>query len=186
MHAASSENLKRYRDLGAPSGAVKRSQPLQHSSRFKPHARGHLYRTRRPHRGPLSSGAAKECADRHRAAPASAIRRHDEPSDRVPALLRLRAPELFRAALQLPRRRQEPGRLRPRHRRTLGRRGRARLGAVGQPGSAQLLDRGLLVRRLDRHAAPDAPAGDRGLYLDRAAGQPLRLLLPRPLPVLRA
>ena len=32
---------------------------------------------------------------------------------------------------------------------------------------------GFLVRRLDRHAASDAQAGGRGLYLDRAARQPL-------------
>ena len=54
-----------------------------------------------------------------------------------------------------------------------------------QPGCARLLDRRLLVRRLDRHAAPDAPAGGRGLHLDRAARQPLRLLVPGALPVLR-
>ena len=53
------------------------------------------------------------------------------------------------------------------------------------PEARSLLDRGLLVRRLDRHAAPDAPPGDRGLHLGRAARQPLRLLVPRPLPVLR-
>ena len=62
----------------------------------------------------------------------------------------------------------------------------ARLGAVDQPGGAQLLDRRLLVRRLDRHAAADAAARDRGLHLDRAARQSLRLLVPRPLPVVRA
>ncbi len=43
-----------------------------------------------------------------------------------------------------------------------------------------VLDRRLLVRRLDRHAAPDAPAGDRLLHLGGAAGQLLRLRLPRP------
>ena len=53
------------------------------------------------------------------------------------------------------------------------------------PEARTLLDRRLLVRRLDRHAAPDAPAGDRGLHLDRAARQPLRLLVPRALPVVR-
>ena len=57
---------------------------------------------------------------------------------------------------------------------------------IDQPGGALLLDRRLLVRRLDRHAAPDAPAGDRRLHLDRAARQPLRLLVPRALPVVRA
>jgi hypothetical protein len=85
-----------------------------------------------------------------------------------------------------PRRRPQPGRLRPRHRRTLRCRGRARLGANGQSRGAQLLDRRLLVRRLDRHAASDAPAGDRRFHLDRAAGQSLRLFVPRALPVVRA
>ncbi len=37
-----------------------------------------------------------------------------------------------------------------------------------------MLDRGLFVRRLDWHAAPYAAAGNRGFYLDRAAGEPLR------------
>ena len=37
---------------------------------------------------------------------------------------------------------------------------------------------------LDRHAAAHAPPGDRGLHLDCGHGQPLRFLLPRPLPVL--
>ena len=54
------------------------------------------------------------------------------------------------------------------------------------PEARSLLDRRLLVRRLDRHAAADAPAGDRRLHLDRAARQPLRLLVPRALPVVRA
>ena len=54
-----------------------------------------------------------------------------------------------------------------------------------QSGSARLLGRGLFVRRLDRHAAADAPAGGRRLHLDRAAGQSLRLLVPRALPVVR-
>ena len=56
---------------------------------------------------------------------------------------------------------------------------------IDQSRSPKLLDRRLLVRRLDRHAAADAPARDRGLHLDRAAGQSLRLFVPRPLPVLR-
>ena len=59
---------------------------------------------------------AEERADRHRAASASAVRRHDEPPDHLPALLCLRAPRLFRAALQFPRRRPQPGLVRPRHR----------------------------------------------------------------------
>ena len=54
------------------------------------------------------------------------------------------------------------------------------------PEARSLLDRGLLVRRLDRHAAPDAPARDRGLHLGRATGEPLRFLVPRALPVVRA
>ena len=57
--------------------------------------------------------------------------------------------------------------------RTVGCGLRARLGADDQPRGALLLDRRLLVRRLDRHAAPDAPAGDRGLHLGRAAREPL-------------
>ena len=63
---------------------------------------------------------------------------------------------------------------------------RARLGADHQSRSARLLGRGLLVRRLDRHAALDAPARGRRLHLDRAARQSLRLLLPCALPVVRA
>ena len=50
------------------------------------------------------------------------------------------------------------GIVRPRPGRTLGRRRRARLGAGDQPGGPRLLDRRHLLRRLDRHAAPDAPA----------------------------
>jgi hypothetical protein len=49
----------------------------------------------------------------------------------------------------------------------------AGLGAEHQPRGACLLGRGLLVRRMDRHAVADAPSGSRGLHLDRAAGQPL-------------
>ena len=45
--------------------------------------------------------------------------------------------------------------------------------ADDQPGGARLLDRRRLVRLLDRHAAADAPPGDRGLHLDRPAGEPL-------------
>ena len=52
----------------------------------------------------------------------------------------------------------EPGLVRPRPGRTLGRGLGARLGAVDQPGGPQLLDRRLLLRRLDRHAAADAAA----------------------------
>ena len=78
------------------------------------------------------------------------------------------------------------GGVRPRHRRTFGRRRRARLGPDRQSRGARLLDRGLFVRRLDRHAASDAPPRDRRLHLDRAAGQPLRFLVPRALPVLGA
>ena len=152
----------------------------------KIHARGHLHRRRRTHRGPVSPGPAEERPDRHRAASAPAIRGHDEPSDHLPALLRLRAPELFRAALQFPRGRAQPGLVRPRPGRIVGRRLGARLGAVDQPGGPQLLDRRLLLRRLDRHAAADAAARDRGLHLDRPAREPLRFLVPRPLPVLRA
>ena len=53
------------------------------------------------------------------------------------------------------------------------------------PEARSLLGRRLLVRRLDRHAAADAPARDRRLHLGRAAREPLRLLVPRPLPVVR-
>ena len=67
----------------------------------------------------------------------------------------------------------------------LGRRLGARLAAVAQPRKPRLLDRRLLVRRLDRHAAADAPPGGRRLHLGGAAGKPLRFLVPRPLPVLR-
>ena len=44
---------------------------------------------------------------------------------------------------------------------------------------------GRVVRLLDRHAAPHAPAGDRGLHFDRAARQPLRFQLSRALPFVR-
>ena len=42
------------------------------------------------------------------------------------------------------------------------------LDAAAQPERRGLLGGGLLVRRLDRHAAPDAPARDRGLHLGAA------------------
>ena len=42
------------------------------------------------------------------------------------------------------------------------------------------------LRRLDRHAASDAPARDHRLHLHRPAGQHVRLRLPRALPGLRA
>ena len=99
--------------------------------------------------------------------PAPAVRRDDEPPDRLPALLRLRAPRTSRccgsisAASAAARARSTTARANCRMRL------RARLGADHQSGGAQLLDRRLLVRRLDRHAAADAPARDRGLHLDR-------------------
>ena len=173
------------RQRGA-SSAKSRMSPAQ-AGRSRPrtnNARSHFHRPRRPPRRPLSSGQAEERADRHGAAPAPAIRRHHEPPDRLPVLLRLRASRVLGAALQFPRRRPQPGFVRSRHRRTVRCRLRARLGADHQSGSARLLGRGLFVRRLDRHAAPDAPARGRGLHLDRAARQPLRLLVPRALPVL--
>ena len=37
---------------------------------------------------------------------------------------------------------------------------------IDQPRGAQLLDRGLFLRRLDRHAALDATTRDRGIHLD--------------------
>ena len=52
------------------------------------------------------------------------------------------------------------GELRSRPGRAARRRRRARLDAAAQPQQQQLLGRRLLVRRLDRHAAPDAPPGD--------------------------
>ena len=54
------------------------------------------------------------------------------------------------------------------------------------PNSSEPLDRRVLVRRLHRHAAADAPAGDLRLGERGAAGQPLRFRLPRPLPLRRA
>ena len=53
---------------------------------------------------------------------------------------------------------QEPGLFRPWPGRAVGCGFGARLGAVDQPGGAELLDRRLLVRCLDRHAAADAAA----------------------------
>jgi alpha/beta superfamily hydrolase len=50
---------------------------------------------------------------------------------------------------------------------------RSRLGAEPASGFQELLGGRLLLRRLDRHAAPDAAARDRGLLLDRAAAQHL-------------
>ena len=58
----------------------------------------------------------------------------------------------------------------------------ARLAAGDERRRQVVLDRRLLVRRLDRHAAPDAPAGDRLLHLGGAAGQLLRLRFLAPCP----
>src|SRR5436305_13236312 len=69
------------------------------------HARGHFHRSGRTYRRTLPPGAAEERADRNHPASAPAIRRDDEPSDHLPALLRLRAPRLLGAALQFPSRR---------------------------------------------------------------------------------
>ena len=54
------------------------------------------------------------------------------------------------------------------------------------PNSGGLWICRLLVRRLRRHAAADAPAGDLRLGQRGAAGQPLRFRLPGALPVRRA
>ena len=45
-----------------------------------------------------------------------------------------------------------------------------------------VLDRRLLLRRLDRHAASDAPAGDRRFHLGGTASRHVRFQLPRALP----
>ncbi|AUW42735.1 hypothetical protein CUJ84_Chr002380 [Rhizobium leguminosarum] len=47
------------------------------------------------------------------------------------------------------------------------------------------MGRRLFLRLLDRYAAPDAPAGDRRLHVDRAAAEHLRLFLPGALPLFR-
>ncbi len=86
-------------------------------------------------------------------------------------------------ALQLPGRRPERGPVRQRARRARRRRHRARLAAGLQCRRPDLLDRRRLVRRLDRHAAPDAAPRARGLHLGGAPRQSLRLHLPRPLPL---
>ena len=75
----------------------------------------------------------------------------------------------FRCCASIPRRRPQPGLVRSRHRRIVRCGLRARLGADHQSRSARLLGRRLLVRRLDRHAAFDAPSGSRRFHLDRAA-----------------
>ena len=147
------------------------------------HARSLFQRSRRPAGRPLSSRQAARRADRGRAASAPAVRRHDEQPDRLQHLLQFRRARVFGAAVQLPRRRPLAGRVRPRSGRIVGRGLRARLGAVDQPRGARLLDRRRFLRLVDRHAASDAAARDRGLHLDRAARQSLRLQLPRPLPV---
>src|SRR5262249_27226627 len=105
----------------------------------------------------VSPGTSEERAYRDHPAPASPVRGHDEPPDHLSALLRLRAPELLGAALQLPRRGAQPGLVRPWAWRIVGLGRRARLGAVDQSGGEELLDCWLLLRGLDRHAAPDAP-----------------------------
>ena len=83
----------------------------------------------------------------------------------------LRARRLFRPALQFPRRRQQPGRFD---------RGEGELSDAAaaldwlqtyNPNAESLLDRRLFLRRLDRHAAVDAAAGDRRLHRGGAAGQ---------------
>ena len=60
---------------------------------------------------------------------------------------------------------------------------RARLPAVDEPERQALLGRGLLLWRLDRHAASDAPPRNHRLHLGRPAREPLRFQLPCPLPV---
>src|SRR5262249_14099088 len=137
------------------------------------HARDYLYRPGWTGRRPVSPGATKECTDRHHPAPAPAVRGHDEPPDHLSALLCLRASELLGAALQLSRRGAQPGLVRSWAWRIIGLGGRPRLGAVDQSGGAQLLDRRILLRSLDRHAASDAAARNRGLHLDRAAREPV-------------
>jgi hypothetical protein len=57
--------------------------------------------------------------------------------------------------------------IRSRHRRAVRRRLCTRLGTDHQSRSTCLLGRRLLVRRVDRHAASDAPSRSRGLHLDR-------------------
>ena len=118
--------------------------------------------------------------------PHPAVRGHDESPDRLSTLLRLRPPSFRCRTLQFPWCRTQSGRLRPWPGRIVRRRRGARLGAVDQSGSAQLLDRRLLVRRLDRHATPDAASGNRRLHLGRATREPLRFLFPRALPVIGA
>ena len=63
---------------------------------------------------PLPSGAAEERSHCNRTASASAVRWHDEPPDRVPTLLHVRASQLRSGALQFPRCRPQPGYVRSR------------------------------------------------------------------------
>jgi alpha/beta superfamily hydrolase len=51
--------------------------------------------------GRYSSGEAEERADRHDPATAPAVSRHDEPSDRLPVLLRVRASRLSRCCVSI-------------------------------------------------------------------------------------
>ena len=122
----------------------------------------------------------------HGAASAPAARRDDEQPDRLQLVPHVRPAGLLGAAVQFPWRRPFAGRVRPRAGRAARHGGGAGLDAGPQPEQHGLLGRRLLVRRLDRHAAADAAARDRGLHVREPAGQHVRFHLPRPLPVPRA
>ncbi len=79
----------------------------------------------------------------------------------------------YHAPLQFSRYRAQSGRVRPWCGRVIGCGKRARLGA-GAPSRLQdLLGGRIFVRRMDWHAASDAPPGNRRLYFGRAATEHL-------------
>ena len=88
---------------------------------------------------------------------------------------------------QFSRRGAQPRQLRSRRRRTVRRSRRRSIGAADlQPQRRVVLGRRVFVRRLDRHATPDAAPGDRGVHLGGAAGEPIRFHLSRAVPLVGA
>jgi len=147
----------------------------------------HLHRSCGTDRRPLSSGASEERLDRHRVASAPAVRRDDEPPDHLPALLCVRAIATSRccgstsAASGAARAHSTTARAscRTPPRRSTGRsriNPEARSCWIAGFSFGAWIGMQLLMRR------PEIE----GFISIRAAREPLRLLVPGPLPVVGA